>query len=107
MKKNTIGTFTKGWIVGDFEPSFIRTKDFEFGVKFYEKGDVDQNHFHKEAKEVTVVVSGQFFMNSEKLSSGDVVLIEKNEVVQFSCLESGAIAVVKTPSVSGDKYIVN
>ena len=26
--------FTKGWLVGDFEPSLIRSKDIEVAVRF-------------------------------------------------------------------------
>lgn len=107
MKKYNLTDFKKGWMVGDFEPTIIKTKDFEFGVKFYKKGDIDQTHLHKVSEEITVIVSGVFSMNDEQLRTGDVVLIEKNEVVTFSCIEDGGIAVIKTPSVIGDKFIIN
>jgi len=107
MKKFNLTDFKKGWMVGDFEPTIIKTKDFEFGVKFYKKGDIDQTHLHKVSNEITVIVSGLFSMNEERLSVGDVVLIEKNEVVTSACIEDGAIAVIKTPSVIGDKFIIN
>ena len=107
MKKYNLINFKKGWIVGDFEPNILKTKDFEFGVKSYKSGDIDQTHLHKISEEITVVVNGIFDMNGEKLFSGDVVLIERNEIVTFSCIEDGNIAVIKTPSVAGDKFIIN
>ena len=107
MKKYNLIDFKKGWMIGDFEPTIIKTTDFEFGVKFYKKGDIDQTHLHKVSEEITVIVNGVFSMNEERLSIGDVVLIEKNEIVTFSCIEDGAIAVIKTPSVIGDKFIIN
>lgn len=107
MKKFNLSNFKKGWVVGDFEPTIIRTKDFEFGVKFYNKGEVDKTHLHKVSEEITVVASGIFMMNEEKLYTGDIVLVEKNEIITFSCIEDGVIAVVKTPSIIGDKFIIN
>lgn len=107
MKKYNLTDFKKGWLVGDFEPAIIKTKEFEFGVKFYKKGDVDQTHLHRFLEEITVVINGVFNMNEKRLYPGDVVLIKQNEVVTFSCVEDGSIAVIKTPSVIGDKFIIN
>ena len=107
MKKYNLVNFKKGWMIGDFEPTIVRTKDFEFGVKSYKKGDIDQTHLHKVSEEVTVIINGIFDMNGEKLYPGDVVLIEKDEIVTFSCIKDGSIAVVKIPSVIGDKFIIN
>lgn len=41
MKKYKINDFKKGWVIGNFEPSIFKSIDFEFGVKFYKKGDID------------------------------------------------------------------
>ena len=37
MKKSKIDSFTKGWFIGDFKPTLLRTKDFEAAMKFYKK----------------------------------------------------------------------
>lgn len=106
MKQFKLKDFTKGWLIGDFEPNILRTKNFEFMVRSYKKGDKEAKHVHKVAKEITVIVSGVFLMNGKKLEAGDVVLLEPGEPADFECLEDGSNAVVKTPSVMGDKYIV-
>jgi quercetin dioxygenase-like cupin family protein len=106
MKKYRLENFTRGWLVGDFSPSLIQTKDFEFMVRHYTKGETEDIHVHKKADEITVVVSGHFKMNGEELKSGDVVHLQPGESAGFECLEDGATAVVKTPSVIGDKYLV-
>ena len=106
MKKYNLDKFVRGWIVGDFEPSIFRTKDFEFMVRYYKKGDSEEEHVHKIADEITVVVSGRFRMSGEILSKGDIIHLEPGDSVEFECLEDGATAVVKRPSVIGDKYIV-
>ncbi len=104
MKQYKLKDFTKGWLIGDFEPNIFRTKDFEFMVRSYKKGDMEARHVHKIAQEVTVIVSGVFLMNGEKLEAGDAVLLTPGESADFECLEDGTNAVIKTPSVLGDKY---
>lgn len=105
MKKFFLNNFVRGWIVGDFEPTVIKTKGFEFGIKKYNQGEIEQRHFHREAEEVTVIISGIFEMNSGIFKEGDIVFLEKNEEVDFKCLKSGYTAVVKIPSVKNDKYL--
>ena len=107
MEKHKISEFKKGWLIGDFEPSIIRNKKFEFGVKFYKREEKDQTHFHKNSEEITVITSGLFDMNGSKLSPGDIVHVKKNEIISFSCIDDGSIAVIKTPSVIGDKFTIN
>jgi quercetin dioxygenase-like cupin family protein len=104
MQITRLENYTKGWVVGDFEPNVIKTKDFEFAVKFYEQGDKEQNHIHKVAKEITVIVNGEFKMNQQNLKAGDVVYLAPGEAADFECLSKGSTAVIKTPSVQGDKY---
>ena len=106
MKKYKLDSFTRGWIVGDFEPNILKTKDFEFMVHYYKSGESEAKHEHRIADEITVIVYGTFLMNGEKLSKGDVVHLIPGTAADFECLEDGATAVIKTPSVKGDKYIV-
>ena len=106
MKITNLSKYIRGWIVGDFEPSVIKTGDFEVGIKEYKKGDYEKSHVHKIAKEITVVVCGRFMMNDVILEKGDMVCLEPNEAGEFSCLEDGSITVVKKPSAPSDKYII-
>lgn len=99
-----LSDFTRGWIVGDFEPSIIRTKAFECMVRHYKTGEKEAKHVHKIADEITVVVSGRFKMNGEMLQTGDIVHLHPGDPADFECIEDGATTVVKTPSVIGDKY---
>lgn len=106
MKKYNINSFTRGWMVGDFEPSILKTKDFEFMVHYYKSGDSESKHEHKVADEITVIVSGVFIMNDQELHAGDIIHLPPSTPADFRCLVDGATAVVKTPSVKGDKYVV-
>ena len=98
--------FTRGWFMGDFEPSLIRTKDFEVGILTHTKGEVWPKHYHKLADEYNVLVKGKMTVNGTELNTGDVFIIEKNEVSEPKFLEDCTVLVIKIPSIIGDKYEV-
>ena len=54
---------TDGWFIGDFEPSVMRTRDFEVGLHRHKQGDPIAPHFHVLAPEINVVVSGRLRAN--------------------------------------------
>lgn len=56
MKVSKIDNMVKGWFIGSFEPSVLKSENFESAVKYYNKGDYDNSHFHKIAKEITVII---------------------------------------------------
>ena len=106
MKSFKLDEMTAGWFVGDFEPSVIRTSEFEVAVKQYSRGDREGKHVHKVAQEVTLILSGSVRMNSRVFSAGDIVLLEPGEPTNFEAITEGVVTVVvKTPSVIGDKYV--
>jgi hypothetical protein len=107
MKKFNLDKMTKGWFVGDFEPTVIRTTDCEVGVKRYQLGDKESAHFHKEAIELTIVIEGRIRMNELEFSKGDIVLVEQNEVIEFQAMENSITVVYKSGSFKGDKYLVD
>ena len=58
MKVDKLKNFTKGWVVGNFEPSLLKTDDFEVAVKYYKAGDYEEKHYHKVATEITIISEG-------------------------------------------------
>lgn len=105
MKVAKLEDMLKGWFVGNFEPSLIKTNDVEVAVKEYKKGDYEEKHYHKIATEITVIVSGKVKMNGIEYSKGDIIVIEPNESTDFEALEDTVNTVVKFPGASGDKYL--
>ena len=105
MKKYNIDNFKGGWFIGDFNPSLIKTKDFEIAIKYYKSGDEDDEHVHLLADEYTVIVKGQVIMNGEIFEEKDIIFIEKGEYVKFKVLKDTINVVIKIPSVIGDKII--
>jgi hypothetical protein len=106
MKIHNIKDFVGGWFIGDFKPSLDERTDFEISVKYYQAGDKEKSHYHKEAIEYTVIGKGKVKMNNQIIEEGSIVVINKNESTDFEVLEDTITFVVKTPSVKNDKYIV-
>ena len=105
MKKHNLDDMVGGWFIGHFDPTILKTDDFEVAVKIYKKGDYEENHYHKIATEYTLIMDGEVIMSGEKYSSGDIVVIKPNESVDFRALTDVKTVVVKTPSVANDKYL--
>ncbi|WP_421856327.1 hypothetical protein [Marinomonas sp.] len=105
MKVSKLESMFKGWFVGNFEPTLIKTNDVEVAVKEYKKGDFEESHYHKVATEITVIMSGRVMMNGIEYTKGDIVVIEPNESTDFFALEDSINTVVKFPGANNDKYI--
>jgi len=96
----------KGWFVGDFSPTALKTEAFEVAVKHYRAGEKEESHFHKLATELTVVVSGEVSIGGERFGAGDIVVVHPGEAQGFEAITDTALTIVKVPSVKGDKYTV-
>ena len=101
-----LNEYTKGWLVGDFYPALVNTKDIEVGVKIYKSGDKESRHIHNFVDEYTVIVSGKVLMNNVSYSNGDIVYIPKETSTDFVCLEDSITLVIKSPSIPSDKVII-
>lgn len=99
-----VDNFIKGWLVGDFKPSIINSKDIEVGLKYYKKGDKETSHVHKIITEYTIVVSGKIRMNNKVYSEKEIVEILPNTSTDFESLEDSITLVIKSPSIPSDKY---
>lgn len=105
MYTSNLNDMTKGWFVGNFEPTLIKTNDVEVAVKYYKAGDAESRHYHKIATELTVVVSGNIRMNGVEYTDGDIIVIEPGDVTDFQALTDAVNTVVKFPGASNDKYL--
>jgi quercetin dioxygenase-like cupin family protein len=105
MRVATLNDMKRGWFVGNFEPTLVKTNDVEVAVKEYKRGDYEEAHYHKLAKELTVIVYGSVRMNGVVYKKGDIIVIEPGDVTDFEALENTACTVVKYPGASDDKYL--
>lgn len=106
MKTGKLADMYRGWIIGDFEPSLLRTKDFEVGVLLHPKGERWPAHYHKIGTEYNVLISGSMRVCDTELVAGDTFVIEPGEIADPIFHEDCRILCVKLPSDTGDKYIV-
>lgn len=95
---------TRGWFVGDFEPSLVRMDAAEVAVQHFAAGEVEAEHHHKLATEITVIVRGRAIMCGRELVAGDIIVLPPGTATSFQAIEDTTTTVVKTPSVLGDKY---
>ena len=96
--------FIGGWFIGNFEPSLLKTENFEVAIKEYKKGDYEISHFHKLSKEFTVILVGTVKMNEIEYKHGDIVVVNEYEKTNFECLEDCITVVIRNKSIKGDKY---
>lgn len=106
MEVRRIEDMTGGWFVGNFDPSALRTPDFEVGYKFHPKGEKWDKHYHKKGVEITYLIRGKMQIQNKILTSGDIFIIFPNEVADPVFLEDCEVVIVKSPSVVGDKYTI-
>lgn len=105
MKKAKLDNMIRGWFVGNFDPTLIKTDQVEVAVKKYSKGEYESRHYHKIATEVTVIVSGRVRMNGVEYNAGEIIIIEPYESTDFEALEDTISTVVKLPGATEDKYL--
>lgn len=105
MEHRRLDEMKLGWLIGNFEPSILRTDQFELGIKTYRSGDSEPSHHHKIATEYTVIVSGIVRMAGETWGPGSIIKMPPGESTSFFAIEDAVTVVLKTPSVIGDKYL--
>jgi anti-sigma factor ChrR (cupin superfamily) len=104
MHVSKLTDYKKGWFIGAFSPTIINTEDVEVAVKIYRKGDSEAKHYHKIAREISVVISGIVSLNNDVFYPGDIIEVAPNEPVSFRALSDAKTVVVKYPGASNDKY---
>lgn len=106
MNVTKITDYSRGWFIGNFEPSLLKTDQFEVGFLSHKKDEHWAPHYHKESVEYNVLVSGKMVIQGKELNSGDVFVFEKGEIADPIFLEDCKIIVVKVPSIPSDKFEV-
>ena len=106
MKQHRLENMVNGWMVGDFEPTCIRTDACEVACRIYEANTGEAAHVHRVATELTLIASGRVTMNGRTYVAGDIIVLDPGEPTDFFAHEPTVTVVVKMPSVIGDKYLV-
>ena len=106
MKVEKLNNMTKGWFIGNFDPSLYKTNDVEVAVKSYKAGDYEDKHYHKIATEYTVILDGEVEMNGIRYKKNDIIVMEPGDATDFRAITDSMNVVVKIPGANNDKYLV-
>jgi len=106
MKRYRMESMVGGWFVGNFEPTAHKTDDFEVSVKLHPQNEKWDFHYHKIAKEINVIISGEMTLQNTRLVTGDIFVLEPGEIADPIFHTDCVIVCIKTPSVKNDKYII-
>jgi len=96
----------RGWFIGNFEPSVLRSAGFEVGVLTHLKGEQWSAHYHKIGTEYNVLLTGTMNVCETELVAGDIFTIKPGEIADPTFYEDCTILCVKVPSDTADKFIV-
>lgn len=95
--------YKAGWIIGDFEPSIIKTKDFEVGILTHNKNEKWDYHYHVYLDEINILLEGNMLLNEIVINKNQLFYIPKKQIASPIFLENCKILCIKTPSIIGDK----
>jgi hypothetical protein len=97
-------SYTRGWMIGNFEPSALKTPLFEVGIMSHKKGELHAFHFHKIGCEINVLLKGKMKVNGVELKETQIFILEPNQLSCPEFLEDCEILCLKIPSVPTDKH---
>ena len=106
MQVSKLSDMWRGWLIGDFDPSVLRTKDFEVGVLSHPKGEKWPAHYHKVGTEYNVLLEGSMNVCNKELEAGDIFVIYPGEIADPTFHQDCKILCVKVPSNTNDKIII-
>lgn len=93
-----------GWFVGAFTPAAWHTPDVEVAVQTFPAGYHGETHYHRQATEITLLLSGRALMAGRMLFPGDILTLPPGTPSSFTALEDCQTVVVKHPGVLNDKF---
>jgi hypothetical protein len=104
MIKNILKNFKGGWIIGNFEPSLINTKNFEIAIKKIKKGFVDIPHYHTGGPEYNILISGKLIQNKTEIFPDEIFIFEAGEIARIQAIEDSVVIAIRGYSDPNDKH---
>ena len=97
----------RGWFIGDFSPSILKTKKFEVGYLKHKRNEKWPEHVHKKCTEYNLLVKGEMIVNNKLIKQGEIFVLKKGERCKTKFLKNCELVVIKVPSIPSDKHIIN
>lgn len=102
-KNIDVSKYTRGWIIGNFEPCLYKSNDYEVGLLFHKMNEQHDFHYHLLCDEINFLYSGKMKVNEIQYEEGDVFVIPKNQVACPKFITDCKLVCVKTASNTKDK----
>ena len=106
VQKYNLSDYTRGWFIGNFEPTVLKQSQFEVGVLSHKKDEVWAVHYHSVSKEINVLLEGRMKVNGLDVNVGDIFVFEPFVIAVPTFLTDCKILCIKTPSCPGEKVLV-
>lgn len=106
MRRAKLSEMLGGWFIGDFRPSFVRTKAFEVAYKTHKEGEHWDAHKQQKVTEINLLIRGRLKDRGVVFEAGDLWEIKPGEISAPEFLEDCAVVCVKMPSVPTDKVVM-
>jgi dTDP-glucose pyrophosphorylase len=104
--------YTRGWLIGNFEPCIEKSSFYELGLLTHKKGEKWGFHYHKQATEYNVLIKGKMIVNNVIIESGNIFIFSPNHIACPIFLEDCTLICIKVHTVSTntslltDKFII-
>ncbi len=106
MEVVNLSSMLRGWFIGNFEPSVLKTNFLEVGVVTHKKGEEWREHYHTSSIEYNLLLDGIMTVNGTPINKNDIFIIDKNESSSPMFLTDCRILVIRIPDIRNDKVIV-
>ena len=101
-----LNDYTRGWLIGNFEPNIKKTTEYEIGILQHKQNEKWQFHYHKDAIEINIILSGEMIINNIKISENTIFIFKQNMISCPVFLTDCKIICIKIPSIPTDKYYI-
>ncbi len=101
-----LSELTRGWLIGDFTPSLVRTKEFEIGILSHKSGEKWPYHIHDFQDEYNYLINGHMTVNDLEYLSGDNFALLKGHLAVPHFMSDCRLVCIKFPSIPSDKRIM-
>lgn len=106
MDVHKLSNFIGGWVIGNFEPTLLKTSHFEVGWKIHTRHEGVEPHLHRQVTEYNLLAHGSMTVNGVQLEEHDLFVLHPGEQVDIDIhTEEVHVVCVKVPSIPADKEL--
>lgn len=105
-KISNLSQYTRGWLVGDFEPSMFKRKNVEIAVMKHKANEETIPHKHMLSNEYNLIIQGKVNISGLILKEDDIFIYEPGEISDVNFITDTILLVFRDGSYPSDKTII-